>query len=91
MPPSPTENAPKSIEELKELLKNDTKVKVAGESFILNGEDRRILIRPGVDIDGVLRGKIMSKDKFLSAAKSDGFGFCSVIFGWDSEPNPSEH
>lgn len=25
----------------------------------------------------------MSKDKFLSAAKSDGFGFCSVIFGWD--------
>lgn len=27
----------------------------------------------------------MSKDKFLSAAKSDGFGFCSVIFGWDSE------
>ncbi|KAI3599990.1 glutamine synthetase [Moniliophthora roreri] len=25
----------------------------------------------------------MSKDKFLSAASSDGFGFCSVIFGWD--------
>ncbi|PPQ87978.1 hypothetical protein CVT25_001057 [Psilocybe cyanescens] len=37
----------------------------------------------GVDVDGVLRGKFMSTEKFLSAAKSDGFGFCSVIFGWD--------
>ncbi|GAA6021311.1 hypothetical protein JCM10207_002693 [Rhodosporidiobolus poonsookiae] len=36
----------------------------------------------GVDVDGVLRGKIMQKEKFLSAAKT-GFGFCSVIFGWD--------
>lgn len=36
----------------------------------------------GVDIDGMLRGKLMSKNKFLSIAK-DGFGFCSVIFGWD--------
>ncbi|KAI9697415.1 MAG: hypothetical protein M1836_004693 [Candelina mexicana] len=36
----------------------------------------------GVDVDGILRGKLMSKKKFLSIA-SDGFGFCSVIFGWD--------
>lgn len=36
----------------------------------------------GVDIDGMLRGKLMSKKKFLSIAK-DGFGFCSVIYGWD--------
>jgi glutamine synthetase len=36
----------------------------------------------GVDIDGVLRGKLVSKKKFLSVAK-DGFGFCSVLFGWD--------
>ncbi|ORE08064.1 glutamine synthetase/guanido kinase [Rhizopus microsporus var. microsporus] len=35
-----------------------------------------------VDIDGVLRGKVMHKDKFLNIVK-DGFGFCSVIFGWD--------
>jgi glutamine synthetase len=34
------------------------------------------------DIDGVLRGKYIHKDKFLSAAK-DGFGFCNVVFGWD--------
>ncbi|KIW57160.1 hypothetical protein PV05_05751 [Exophiala xenobiotica] len=36
----------------------------------------------GIDIDGILRGKLVSKKKFLSVAK-DGFGFCSVIFGWD--------
>ena len=36
----------------------------------------------GVDIDGILRGKLISKKKFLSVVK-DGFGFCSVIFGWD--------
>lgn len=36
----------------------------------------------GVDVDGLLRGKLVSKKKFLSVAKS-GFGFCSVIFGWD--------
>jgi glutamine synthetase len=36
----------------------------------------------GVDADGILRGKLVSKKKFLSIA-TDGFGFCSVIFGWD--------
>lgn len=36
----------------------------------------------GVDVDGVLRGKLMSKKKFLSVAQA-GFGFCSVVFGWD--------
>ena len=36
----------------------------------------------GVDVDGILRGKLMSKNKFLSIAEN-GFGFCSVIFGWD--------
>ncbi len=50
---------------LPRLLRDDTKVKVAG-----------------VDVDGQLRGKLISKNKFLSIA-SDGFGFCSVIFGWD--------
>ncbi|MEO1012009.1 MAG: glutamine synthetase [Bacteroidota bacterium] len=34
------------------------------------------------DMDGVLRGKYMHKDKLLSALES-GFGFCSVVFGWD--------
>ncbi len=35
------------------------------------------------DIDGILRGKLISLDKFKSVAKS-GFGFCNVVFGWDS-------
>ena len=34
------------------------------------------------DLDGVLRGKYIHKDKFLSAVES-GFGFCNVVFGWD--------
>ncbi|EDN08571.1 hypothetical protein HCAG_05070 [Histoplasma mississippiense (nom. inval.)] len=36
----------------------------------------------GIDADGILRGKLVSKRKFLSIAQN-GFGFCSVIFGWD--------
>ena len=35
------------------------------------------------DIDGILRGKYLQKEKLLSAAES-GFGFCNVVFGWDS-------
>ncbi|MGJ1315696.1 glutamine synthetase, partial [Sphingobacterium multivorum] len=34
------------------------------------------------DIDGVLRGKFMHRDKFISALDNE-FGFCSVVFGWD--------
>lgn len=91
-----TAAAPTSIEELKQLLKDDTKIQVAG-----------------IDVDGILRGKIMMKvrphysdnavvsrartlyaharallqDKFLAAAKG-GFGFCSVVFGWDMHDAP---
>ncbi len=36
----------------------------------------------GFDVDGVLRGKLISLEKFWSAL-GDGFGFCDVIFGWD--------
>lgn len=54
-----------TLENVAEILKNDTKVKLAG-----------------VDVDGQLRGKLISKKKFLSIA-ADRFGFCSVIFGWD--------
>ena len=34
------------------------------------------------DVDGILRGKYLHKEKFLSAAET-GFGFCDVILGWD--------
>ena len=47
----------------------------------LLANDARVKLA-GVDVDGQLRGKLVSKKKFLSIAES-GFGFCSVIFGWD--------
>ena len=36
----------------------------------------------GFDVDGVLRGKYVSLDKFWGILEN-GFGFCDVIFGWD--------
>lgn len=36
----------------------------------------------GFDIDGVLRGKYVSVEKFLSVADK-GLGFSDVVFGWD--------
>lgn len=42
-------------------------------------------VKVGVsDIDGVLRGKYMARDKFFSALEG-GFGFCDVVLGWDSQ------
>ena len=35
------------------------------------------------DIDGILRGKVISFEKFASVAEK-GFGFCDVVFGWDA-------
>ncbi|KAL1409867.1 hypothetical protein Q8F55_003866 [Vanrija albida] len=64
MPPSATQDAPRTLAELTTLLKDDRMVKVAG-----------------VDVDGVLRGKVMSKSKFLSSIEA--FGFCGVVYGWD--------
>jgi glutamine synthetase len=41
-------------------------------------------VKVGVtDIDGVIRGKYMAREKFFSALTS-GFNFCDVVFGWDS-------
>ncbi len=42
------------------------------------------------DIDGVLRGKYVHLDKFLSAVEG-GFGFCDVVFGWDVGDQPYDN
>ena len=59
-------------------LKNADDIKVYLDS--VNSQYVKVAI---TDIDGVLRGKYMHKDKFIKATSS-GFGFCDVIFGWDS-------
>ena len=42
-------------------------------------------VKVGVfDIDGIMRGKYMSKEKFFSSLEN-GFGFCDVVVGWDSQ------
>src|SRR5688572_19958640 len=42
-------------------------------------------VKVGVfDIDGILRGKYMSRAKFFSALES-GYGFCDVVLGWDCQ------
>ncbi len=58
----------------------------AGELERLRGwlEEKRIAKAKigAFDVDGVWRGKYVSLEKLLSAAKG-GLGFCDVVFGWD--------
>ncbi|KAF5389951.1 hypothetical protein D9757_003628 [Collybiopsis confluens] len=78
-----TKNAPKTFEELKSILWNDNKVKVAG--IDVDGVLRGKFMVGGYFLSGytIVYVYHQSRDKFLSAASSDGFGFCSVVFGWD--------
>lgn len=41
------------------------------------------------DLDGLLRGKMISAEK-LAKAQEKGLGFCNVVFGWDSNDQPYE-
>ena len=59
------------VQELKALLKD------------LNTQYVKVAI---TDVDGILRGKYMHVDKFFKSAES-GYGFCDVVFGWDSADN----
>lgn len=59
-------------------------VKTAGDLKTLVEERGLAHVKVGVvDVDGILRGKYMSRDKFLSSLDK-GFGFCDVVLGWDS-------
>ncbi|HEY0655664.1 MAG TPA: glutamine synthetase [Chryseosolibacter sp.] len=51
-------------------------------SYIQDHPSRKVKIA-FADVDGVLRGKYISADKFRSVVKG-GTGFCDVIFGWDA-------
>jgi len=42
------------------------------------------------DIDGVLRGKVIHRRKFLESLES-GLGFCDVVFGWDCADMPYDN
>lgn len=50
---------------------------------ILSEKDTQKVKLAITDIDGVLRGKVISIEKFTSIVEK-GFGFCDVIFGWDT-------
>jgi len=62
-------------------MPNETE-EITAESLPKRLRDDTKVKLAGVDIDGQLRGKLISKKKFLSIA-TEGFGFCSVVFGWD--------
>ena len=49
----------------------------------LRGRDLPFVKIGVIDIDGIMRGKYMARDKFESALEK-GFGFCDVVLGWDS-------
>lgn len=59
-------------------------VRTVAEAKKIVNERKLTHVKVGVfDIDGILRGKYMSKEKFFSALDK-GFGFCDVVLGWDS-------
>lgn len=60
------------------------KVRSADDARALIDERGIEYVKVGIfDVDGVMRGKYMKREKFLSALEK-GFGFCDVVLGWDS-------
>jgi len=58
-------------------------VKTVAEAKKIVEERDLPYVKLGVfDIDGIMRGKYVSRDKFFSALDK-GFGFCDVVLGWD--------
>jgi len=49
--------------------------------YVASHPDKRVKLAL-TDIDGVLRGKYISTEKFFSSIQSN-LGFCNVVFGWD--------
>jgi glutamine synthetase len=59
-------------------------VRTAADARKIIEEGKLDHVKLGVfDLDGILRGKYLHRDKFFSALDG-GFGFCDVVLGWDS-------
>lgn len=49
----------------------------------LIGQDDHSYVKVAIfDLDGILRGKFMQREKFLKSLDT-GFGLCDVVLGWD--------
>jgi len=58
-------------------------VKSISDAMAIIEERKLTHVKVGLfDIDGVMRGKYMSKAKFISSLER-GFAFCDVVLGWD--------
>ncbi len=63
---------------------NPRQVRTVADARAILAERELTHVKVGVfDIDGILRGKYMSRGKFESSLQH-GFGFCDVVLGWDS-------
>lgn len=66
-------------------LFNPREVKTAEDAKRIIEERQLSHVKVGIfDIDGVMLGKYMSRNKFFSAL-DDGFAFCDVVLGWDTK------
>ncbi len=63
---------------------NPSQVRTAADARAIVEQRELSHVKVGAfDIDGILRGKYMSRAKFDSSLDT-GFGFCDVVLGWDS-------
>ncbi|MGF6762225.1 glutamine synthetase [Paraburkholderia sp. GAS33] len=64
-------------------VKPERAIRTVEDAIRLVEASRLTHIKVGLsDVDGILRGKYLRKDKFLGALRS-GFAFCNVVLGWD--------